>query len=167
VSIGYGTAMQRPKVYVETSVISYLVARPNRGNIRVAANQDITREWWQTRREKFELFVSAVVVGEAQRGNREMAAARIEALRGIRIAQTTPAALALAAALIAGSGVPRKANEDALHIAIAATNGLDYLLTWNCTHIANAVTIPLVNRICRVAGFEPPLIYTPQELMEG
>ena len=76
-------------------------------------------------------------------------------------------AIDLAAALIAGAGVPRKANEDALHIAIAATNGLDYLLTWNCTHIANAVTIPLVNAVCRANGFEPPLIYTPQELMEG
>ena len=159
--------MQRPKVYIETSVISYLVSRPNRGNVRVAANQDITREWWQTRRDRFELFVSAVVVGEAQRGNPDMAAARVAALQGIRIAQVTPVALDLAAALIAGAGVPRKANEDALHIAVAATNGLDYLLTWNCTHIANAVTIPLVNRICRKAGFEPPLIYTPQELMEG
>ena len=88
-------------------------------------------------------------------------------MRGLHLAQVTPEALDLAEALIVGAGVPRKANEDALHIAIAATNGLDYLLTWNCTHIANAVTIPRVNSICRAHGFEPPLIYTPQELMEG
>lgn len=153
-------------MYVETSVISYLVARPSK-NARVASNQDLTREWWQTRRDRFELYVSAVVAGEAQRGNPEAAAARMEALRDLRLAQVTRDALALAAALVAGAGVPKKANEDALHIAVAACNGLDYLLTWNCTHIANAVTIPLVNAICRRNGFEPPLIYTPQELMAG
>ena len=156
----------KPTVYVETSVISYLVARPSK-NARVASNQDLTREWWQTRRDRFELYVSAVVAGEAQRGNPEAAAARMEALRDLRLAQVTRDALALAAALVAGAGVPKKANEDALHIAVAACNGLDYLLTWNCTHIANAVTIPLVNAICRRNGFEPPLIYTPQELMAG
>jgi len=160
-------ATERPTVYVETSVISYLVARPSLSSVRVAANQETTREWWQTRRERFDLYVSAVVVGEAQRGNPVVASARMEVVRGLHLAQVTPEALDLAEALIVGAGVPRKANEDALHIAIAATNGLDYLLTWNCTHIANAVTIPRVNSICRAHGFEPPLIYTPQELMEG
>jgi len=160
-------ATARTTVYLETSVISYLVARPSLSSVRVAANQETTREWWQTRRDRFDLYVSAVVVGEAQRGDPAVASARLEVLRGLRLAQVTPEALDLAEALIVGAGVPRKANEDALHIAIAATNGLDYLLTWNCTHIANAVTIPRVNSICRTHGFEPPLIYTPQELMEG
>ena len=153
-------------IYIETSVISYLVARTSR-NARVASNPELTREWWQNRRGKFDLYASAVVVGEAQRGDPNLAAARLEIVRGLRLVQVTREALDLAAALIDGSGVPKKANEDALHIAIAATNGLDYLLTWNCAHIANAVTIPLVNTICRRHGFEPPLIYTPQELMEG
>jgi predicted nucleic acid-binding protein len=156
-----------PTVYVETSVISYLAARPSPNSLRVAANQETTREWWQTRRERFELYASAVVIGEAQRGNPGLALARMEIVRGLRLAQVTPEALDLAASLIEGAGVPKKANEDALHIAIAAANGLDYLLTWNCTHIANAVTIPRVYSICRAHGFEPPLIYTPQELMEG
>lgn len=156
-----------PTVYLETSVISYLVARPSQSSVRVAANQETTREWWETRRERFDLYVSAVVVGEAQRGDPSLASARMDIVRGLRLAQVTPEARDLAAALIAGAGVPRKANEDALHIAIAAANGLDYLLTWNCSHIANAVTIPRVNSICWARGFEPPLIYTPQELMEG
>lgn len=155
-----------PSIYIETSVISYLVARPGK-NARVASNQELTQEWWQDRRERFELYTSAVVIAEAQRGDPSCAAARVAIIRELRLAQVTREALDLAAALIAGSGVPKKANEDALHIATAATNGLDYLLTWNCTHIANAVTIPLVNAICRRHGFEPPLIYTPQELMEG
>lgn len=155
-----------PTVYLETSFISYLVARPSK-NPRVASNQDLTHKWWQTRRQNFELYVSAVVLGEAQRGDAAVAAARVAIARELRLAQVTREALDLAAALVAGAGVPEKANEDALHIATAATNGLDYLLTWNCTHIANAVTIPRVNAICRSNGFEPPLIYTPQEFMEG
>lgn len=131
----------RPTVYVETSVISYLVARPS-NNLRVASNQELTRIWWETRRESFELYVSAVVFGEAERGDSVAAAARLAVVRDLRLAQVTRESIDLAAALVTGSGVPKKANEDALHIATAATNGLDYLLTWNCTHIANAVTIP-------------------------
>ncbi|HKR65426.1 MAG TPA: type II toxin-antitoxin system VapC family toxin [Thermoanaerobaculia bacterium] len=157
---------RRPTVYVETSVISYLVARPSK-NARVASNQELTRNWWATRRQEFELYASAVVVGEAQRGDAAVASDRMAIVRELQLAQVTRDALDLAAALVAGAGVPKKANEDALHIAVAATNGLDYLLTWNCTHIANAVTIPRVNSICRLRGFEPPLIYTPQEFMEG
>ena len=155
-----------PSVYIATSVISYLVARPSK-NARVASNQELTHKWWQTRREKFELYVSAVVLGEAERGDAVLAAARVAVARELSLAQVTREALDLAAALVTGAGVPRKANEDALHIATAAVNGLDYLLTWNCTHIANAVTIPRVNAICRSHGFEPPLIYTPQEFMDG
>jgi threonine dehydrogenase-like Zn-dependent dehydrogenase len=155
-----------PTVYVETSVLSYLVAWPSK-NPRVASNQELTRLWWETRRQDFELYGSAIVLGEAQRGDARAAAARLAIARELKLAQVTREALALAAALVSGAGVPRKANEDALHIATAATNGLDYLLTWNCTHIANAVTIPRVNAICRSHGFEPPLIYTPQEFMDG
>lgn len=155
-----------PSVYIETSVISYLVARRSR-NARVASNQDLTHAWWQTRRHQFDLYVSAVVLGEAERGDVAVATARLAVARELRLAELTRDAIDLAAVLVERSGVPRKANEDALHIAIAATNGLDYLLTWNCTHIANAVTIPRVNEICRSRGFEPPLIYTPQEFMDG
>lgn len=155
-----------PTIYIETSVISYLVARRST-DPRVASNQELTIKWWQTRRQEFELYVSAVVLGEAQRGDAVLAAARVAVARELSLAQVTREALDLAAALVAGAGVPRKANEDALHIATAAANGLEYLLTWNCTHIANAVTIPRVNAICRSHGFEPPLIYTPQEFMDG
>jgi predicted nucleic acid-binding protein len=156
----------RPTIYLETSVISYLAARRS-SNARVATHQDVTHEWWETRRDRFELYVSAVVVGEAERGDPVVAAARMALVKDLRLAQVSREALDLAAALVAGAGVPKKANEDAVHIATAAVNGIDYLLTWNCTHIANAVTIPLVNTIYRRHGFEAPLIYTPFELMEG
>ena len=128
-------------VYLETSVISYLVARPSK-NARVASNQELTHLWWQTRRKQFELYVSAVVLGEAERGDAVLAAARVAVAREMKLAQVTREALDLAAGLVTGAGVPQKANEDALHIATAAANGLDYLLTWNCTHIANAVNHP-------------------------
>ena len=155
-----------PKVYVETSVISYLVSRRNQHDLLVAANQELTHEWWDTRRHKFDLYASAVVLAEAARGDRSMAAARLEIAQGLDLVEVTDSALVLAQALLKSAGIPKKANEDALHIAIAAAGGLDYLLTWNCKHIANAVIIPRVNEVLRGLGFEPPLIYTPQELME-
>jgi predicted nucleic acid-binding protein len=156
----------QPKVYIETSVISYLVARRNRRDLLVAANQELTQEWWESRRRSFDLYVSAVVLAEAARGDQAFAAARLAILRELDLVEITEGTMALAQALLQNAGLPQNANEDALHIAVAATSGLDYLLTWNCKHIANAVIIPRVNAVVRVHGYEPPLICTPQELME-
>lgn len=156
----------RPRVYVETSVISYLVARRNQRDLLVASNQELTQEWWETRRERFELCVSAVVLAEASRGDATFAAARTAVSRELTLVETSQAAMDLASALIERAALPQNAYEDALHIAVAATTGMDYLLTWNCKHIANAVMIPRVNSVIRSFGFEPPLIYTPQQLME-
>jgi predicted nucleic acid-binding protein len=153
-------------VYVETSVISYLVARRNQRDLLVASNQELTLEWWETRRERFDLCVSAVVLAEASRGTPTVAAARIAVMRELTLVETSQAAMDLASALIEKAALPQNAYEDALHIAVAATTGMDYLLTWNCKHIANAVMIPRVNSVIRSFGFEPPLIYTPQQLME-
>jgi predicted nucleic acid-binding protein len=154
------------KIYIETSVISYLVARRNQRDLLVAANQELTREWWDTRRRSFDLYVSAVVLAEAARGDQTLAVARLAVAREVMLVEVSEAALTLAEALLQDAGLPRRANEDALHIAIASTGGLDYLLTWNCKHIANAAIIPRVNAVVRRHGYEPPLIYTPQELME-
>jgi predicted nucleic acid-binding protein len=155
-----------PKVYIETSVISYLVARRNQRDLLVAANQELTREWWDTRRHNFELYVSAVVLAEAARGDQTFAAARLAIVRELALVEASEPALTLAQALLQNAGLPQNANEDALHIAIASTGGLDYLLTWNCKHIANAAIIPRVNAVVRRHGYEPPLIYTPQQLLE-
>jgi hypothetical protein len=156
----------RPKVYVETSVISYLVARRNQRDLLVAANQELTHEWWDRRRDSFDLCISAVVLAEAARGDQIFAAARMVVARELTVVETSQAAMDLANALVERGGLPASAYEDALHIAVAATTGMDYLLTWNCKHIANAAMIPRVNRVIRSFGYEPPLIYTPQELME-
>lgn len=153
--------------YIETSVISYLTARRNQRDLIVAAHQELTREWWESRRHDFTLFASAVVIEEALRGDEMFAQARMALLAQMRLADVTPAARELAARLLLEAGLPAKANADALHIAVCAVNGIDYLVTWNCTHLANAFMIPRVDRICRAAGFEPPYICTPEELMVG
>jgi predicted nucleic acid-binding protein len=154
-------------VYVETSVISYLVARRNQRDLLVAANQQLTLEWWENRRHDFELYASAVVIAEASRGNPEYAALRLEVLQQLHLIEVTDRTVRLADALLERAGLPEGANEDALHIATAAASGMDYLLTWNCKHIANAFIIPRINVVIRRHGLEPPFICTPQELLEG
>jgi hypothetical protein len=149
-------------VYVETTIPSYLTAWPSRDLVR-AAHQQITREWW-ARRDAFDLYVSRLVVQECQAGDQQAAEERFAALAGIPLLEQEAEAAALAEALLRDVPLPRKAAADALHIATAAVHGMQYLLTWNCTHIANAVLRPQIEGVCRAAGFEPPLICTPEEL---
>lgn len=158
--------MMKPKVYVETTVVSYLTARPNR-DIVVAAHQQITREWWDTRREYFQLVASQLVLQEASAGDSEAARERLEVLTAVTLLEVTPEALALAQELVGVGAVPPQAAEDALHIAIAVTNGVEYLLTWNHRHLANATMRTKIEDVCRSAGFEPAIICTPEELLEG
>jgi hypothetical protein len=155
----------KPKAYLETTVVSYLTARPSRDLI-TAAHQQITQQWWETRRASFYLFVSPPVIQEAQAGDREAAARRIAALQDIPLLTLSEEATGLAQALIAPGPLPANAVIDALHIAIAAVNGMHYLLTWNCTHIANAAIRSDIEDVCRARGYEPPVICTPEELLE-
>lgn len=152
----------KPRVYLETTVPSYLTAWPSRDLVR-AAHQQITQEWWANR-GSFELYSSRLVVQECQAGDSQAAADRLAALAGIPLLEQTPDAAALAEALLHGVPLPERAAADAVHIAIAAVHGLDYLLTWNCTHIANVTLRPRIEAVCRAAGYEPPLICTPEEL---
>ena len=154
----------KSSIYVETSIVSYLTARPNRDLVR-AAHQEVTNEWWTTR-DVFELFISQLVLDEAAAGDAAAAARRIEALRDLSVLELTAEVTALGRNLLRGAALPTKAAADALHIAFAAVHGIDYLLTWNCTHIANATMRPRIEAICRANGFEPPVICTPLELME-
>jgi predicted nucleic acid-binding protein len=157
----------RARVYLETTIISYLVGWLNQHDLYVAAQQEFTREWWATKRHTYELFASAVVVKEARAGKPELAAARLAFLNDVNLLEVTDEADELKAELLRRAALPKKAELDALHIAVAAVHGLDYLLSWNCKHIANAVMLPKVYAICRSAGFEPPFVCTPFELMEG
>jgi predicted nucleic acid-binding protein len=152
----------KPRVYIETTIPSYLAAWPSRDLVR-AAHQQITREWWALR-GNYELYSSRLVELECQAGDPQAAADRLTALTGIPLLEQTAEAASLAEALLREVPLPDKAVSDALHIATAAVHGLDYLLTWNCTHIANVTFRPRIEAVCRAAGYEPPLICTPEEL---
>lgn len=156
----------RPRVYLETTIISYLVGWLNRHDLYVAANQELTRDWWSKRRHDFDLFASAVVVKEARDGEPELASARLTYLQDVTLLEVTEEGNQLKAELLRGAALPAKAELDALHIAVATVHGLDYLLSWNCRHIANAFTLPRVYDIWWRAGYEPPFVCTPLELME-
>ena len=156
----------KPRVYIETSIISYLTARPS-NDFRAMSNQNVTLEWWELERPKFELVISEFVIAEASLGHPEAAQRRLAALLGLVELQATQAVKALGRELIARNALPSVAEIDALHVAIAAVNGIEYLLTWNCTHIANAHTRPKIEATCRALGYEPPIICTPQELTEN
>ena len=136
--------MTRPSIYIETSVISYLVGWLNQRDLVVAHNQQFTREWWSGKRSGFELFISPVVIDEAKKGEPGLAAQRLNYLADLAVLNVTEEARSLSREFLRLAGLPKKAELDALHIAVAALNGMNYLLTWNCTHIANAVTLPLV-----------------------
>ena len=154
-----------PTVYIETSVVSYLTARPSR-DVVVAAYQEVTREWWQDAAGRFHLVVSELVLAECRAGDRTAAGDRLDALEGIALLDASPEAEDLARRLLELGAVPREAAADAAHIAIAVTNGVEYLVTWNFRHIANAAMRVQIERACREAGYEPPVICTPNELME-
>ena len=154
----------KSKIYVETSVVSYYMNRPSR-DIVTAARQQITREWWESSRNHFELYISALVLEEAGCGDPIEAKKRLENLKGIPILGISDEAEALAAALVAGP-IPENYAEDALHIALAAVNGMDFLLTWNFHHINNAMMKNQIIRIVEKQGYECPVICSPEELGE-
>jgi len=156
----------KPTVYIETSIISYLTARQS-NDLRAMANQSATIEWWETQKAKYQLVVSEFVIAEAGLGHPEAAERRLAAIEGIMELQATESVRVLGQELISRHALPEKAEIDAYHVAIAAVNGIEYLLTWNCTHIANATTRTKIEATCRALGFEPPVICTPDELMEA
>lgn len=152
------------KVYIETTIPSYLVARPSR-DLLIAAHQQLTREWWESRRPLFDLYVSEAVLQESAAGDATLAGKRLELLADIPILALTGEILKLAEALVTEGPIPSKAAGDALHIGVATVYGCDYLLTWNCRHIANAEIQRTVRRVVRRHGFEMPTICTPEEFM--
>jgi hypothetical protein len=154
----------KPKIYLETSVISYLTSWPSRDLI-VAANQRITQDWWQSHHQDFDLFISQLVVQEASAGDEDAARRRLEVTADIPLLALSEEAVTFAEKLVKEGPMPPQAVEDALHIAVATLNGMDYLLTWNFRHIANATMRYKIERICRLSGYEPPIICTPQELL--
>ena len=146
-------------------MLSYLTSRTS-SNLIVAARQAITAEWWEMRHQEFDLYVSALVVSEAEDGDPEAVERRRAAMKDLPALSVSNEAKVLGERLIDDGPMPEEYPEDALHVAVCALNGIDYLLTWNCTHLANAQLRRQVERFLDEAGYECPIICTPEELME-
>ena len=153
----------KPTVYIESSVISYLASRPSR-DVVIAGRQAISHEWWENHRQRFELRVSALVEEEISRGDTLAAERRIAWIEDIPSLVISDQATALAELLLAQGAVPKGSEEDALHIGIAAAQGVDYLLTWNFKHINNAEMRSVITKVVESQGFVCPQLCSPEEL---
>ena len=154
----------KDKVYIETTVFSYLATHPSRDLI-VAGHQKSTHKWLQERRRDFYLFCSQLVVQEASAGDSRAAARRLRFLREVPVLVATEAIGELARQLTRSGGIPSEAPEDAVHVAYAVIHGMDYLVTWNCRHIANAQIRNNLSATCSMMGYQLPVICTPEELL--
>ena len=154
---------EKPTIYVETTIPSFLTARPS-GDLVTAARQLVTRQWWEQNRSQYRVFISQYVQDEAGRGDAEAAQKRIDLLQGLEILDVDAEVIRLGQLIVAAGIIPAKAATDAGHIAVAARYGVDFLVSWNCAHIANAVNYRKIGDVVRQAGYRPPLICTPHEL---
>ena len=151
-------------IYLETSVLSYLTGRPSRDLVN-AARQQTTNEWWELKRNEFTLYVSQPVVLEASSGDPDAASKRLAIIKKIPIIALSPEVSELATFLVKETPFPEKADVDAMHIAIATVNQLDFILTWNFKHIANAAIRNKLEILTESKGFKLPVICTPEELL--
>ena len=153
-----------PRIYVETTIPSYLTARRSR-DLQLAADQQATEDWWNEHRQHYECFVSPVVADEVSRGDAAFAGARMEKLAGLTVLPVNEAAMDLTARLLRDGIIPSIAADDAAHLGVAAAHAMDFLLTWNCKHINNPHLIRRIERACSIVGLGCPIICTPSELM--
>ncbi len=153
----------KTSVYIESSVISYLTARPSNDLIK-SARQAITEEWWQKEKTRFTIFVSTLVEEEISRGNPVAASRRLEVSEKIPNLSISNDAKEIAEVLISTGAVPRNSEEDALHIGIATAHGIHFLLTWNFKHINNAETKSVINKTIEGLGYIAPILCSPEEL---
>ncbi|MBS3028401.1 MAG: type II toxin-antitoxin system VapC family toxin [Dolichospermum sp. DET50] len=151
-------------LYLDTSIIGYLTIRPST-NLITASNSIITQSWWDTRRQNFTLYISEVVLEELARGDQEIVTKRLDLINELPLLELNETVEELAQQFLTKSNLPPKASDDALHIALATVYKVDYLLTWNCKHIANAQIQKKLSQISIQSGYELPTICTPYELM--
>jgi hypothetical protein len=155
----------RPKLYLETTIPSYLTARTSRHWV-TARMQDITRRWWNSWRTQFEIYISDIVLKEITAGDPEAAQKRRTILEHFTELESDDESRALAARIVEVCGLPSQAIADAGHVALAATHGLDFLLTWNCAHLANPHIASKIELACHARGYSCPVLCTPEQLME-
>jgi len=154
----------KESIYLETTIVSYYSSRPSR-DIIIASHQQITREFIENSGRQYDVFVSELVIEECKSGDKEAAYLRLELLKSFSLLELNEAALSLAKSLISNNIVPKQYAEDAMHISLATIHGMDYLVTWNCKHIANAHIRNKLEKTIKKNGYIMPIICTPEELM--
>ena len=159
-------AVKKKRVYLETSVISYLTARPSRSAMQ-AAQQDATKLWWREHRPLFDVFVSELVDEEIEQGDANAVRRRQESVVMLERKPITDEAVELTDRLLRAHALPRNAHEDAMHVALATVHEMDILLTWNCRHIANVVVEPRIMATIIEANYKPPRITTPEKMLKA
>jgi hypothetical protein len=152
-------------VYIETTVVSYLTAKPSR-DIMIAGHQEATRELWTKLSSKYESYVSALVFEEAGKGDPSQAQMRLSAIANFPMLDIDDESRSLAEKIIIKKGIPSEYPEDALHIAVAAVNGIEVILTWNFAHLNNPFTRKKVRKIIETEDYVCPEICSPEELLE-
>ena len=157
---------EKPTVYIETTIPSFLTAWPS-NDLIAAGKQEVTRQWWKRKKGDFELFASQYVIDEAERGDPDAAQQRLAIIHDLDVLEVDPKVIELSEIILATGLIPAKAKTDAAHIAVATRHSIDFLLTWNCVHIANAQILRRIDRIVAEAGFVLPTICTPDELFGG
>ena len=156
----------KSRVYIETTIISYLTARHSRDLI-MSAHQALTEQWWRIHGPECELYVSGLVVSETKKGDAEACRRRAVAIEGIPLLAVTDEVSNLAKRLLRAHALPSTAEDDAIHVALASVFEMDVLLTWNCRHIANPITMPKIWTTILESGYEAPAITTPSYLLES
>ena len=154
----------RRTVYVETTIISYMTSRPSR-DIIVLARQELTRQWWEMERTRYRICISSQVVEEARIGDPSAARKRLALLAGLESLTPTPRIDEVSRSIRSALKIPTKSVGDAIHVAFAVCYELDYLLTWNCAHLANADNLRLLTDFCRREGLWLPVVCTPEEMI--
>ena len=156
----------KESIYLETTVVSYYTSRPSR-DIIILAHQEITREWWSTAAKRFNIFISEIVIEEAGLGDEEAAKRRLEELRVFPHLELNDVVEKMAQIYMEKLDIPEKSFRDTAHLAVASVHNIDYLVTWNCAHLANGEVIKKLVKINKFFNIQTPIICTPEELMEG
>ena len=151
------------RIYIESTIPSYVVARPARDLLQ-AARQQTSKDWWELKRHQHELFTSQIVLAEISSGETEMAKQRLETLAGIPVLRVNEQAENLTLQILGSGLLPADADRDAGHIALATVYEMDILLSWNCRHIANAAIQARLRKLAAKSGLTLPVLCTPDEL---
>lgn len=156
----------KPTVYIETTVISYLTAKPSR-DLLIAAHQHVTHEWWDVARPHFNAYISPIVLEEISRGDSDAVTLRLARVSLFPLLEVLPEVRDLAESYFSVIILPEKARADSYHLALATWNGMDFMISWNCTHIVSGRVKKIIEEINTAYGIRTPIVCTPEELMEA